>query len=175
MLQLLRDRRGISAIEFALIAPVLFLVYVATIEISNLVTIYRRVGSVAFTAADLTAQVKQVSNSDLSDITAAATSILTPYPTSSLKIVITSVVADKNNNGKVAWSYASTGSGRATNSSYTLPQGLTEADGNSVIMAEVTYAFTPLLDLTDIFSPGALNMKQTFYSRPRKSFNVAKK
>jgi Flp pilus assembly protein TadG len=170
---LLRDRRGVSALEFAFIVPVLILLYVGAVEVNNLLTVYRRTATVAATAADLTAQVKSVSNSDLQDITAAASSIITPYSTEPLKIVISSVVADNNNNTKVAWSYANKGAGRAVGSSYPVPTGLTEAN-TSVIVAEITYAFTPLVNLTQVFTPGAFDMKRTFYSRPRRSLTVAK-
>ena len=118
-----RDKRGVSAIEFALLAPIILLMYVGTAEIGNLLTVERRVETVASTAADLTAQVKQVSNSDLSDISDASKSILAPYDTTPLKIVLSSVVADQNNNGKVAWSYSKNGSPRAVGSSYALPTG----------------------------------------------------
>lgn len=168
-----RDQRGVSAIEFALLAPILILMYVGAVEIGRLLTVERRVETVASTAADLTAQVKQVSNADLADIVAASTSILTPYPTTPLKVVLSSVVADQNNAGKVAWSYSSSGSGRAVGSSYALPTGTTEAY-SSVIVVEVTYVFTPLLDLKKVFSPGAFNLKRTFYARPRRSLTVAK-
>ena len=49
--------------EFALLVPVLVLMYIGTVEIANLLTVVRRVETVASTAADLTAQVKQVSRS----------------------------------------------------------------------------------------------------------------
>ena len=171
--QLMRDRRGVSAIEFAMIAPLLMLIYVGTVEISNLLTIYRRASTVAATASDLTAQAKTVSTTDLQDIVAASSSILTPYDPAPLKIVISSVVADNNNNGKVDWSYANKGAARSVKSNYTIPAGLTEA-GSSVIVAEITYGFTPLLDLP-IFSLEPFNITRTFYSRPRRSLTVAKK
>ena len=168
-----RDKRGVSAVEFALVAPIILLMYVGTAEISNLLTVERRVETVASTAADLTAQVKKVSNSDLNDISDASKSILAPYDTTPLKIVLSSVVADQNNNGKVAWSYSKSGSARAVGSAYALPPGTTEAN-SSVIVAEVTYAFKPLLDLKKVFSPGAFNLQRTFYARPRRSLTVAK-
>lgn len=172
-MRLIRDRRGVSAIEFAMIAPILVLLYVGIAEIGNALTIYRRTSTVASTAADLTAQVKTVSTSDLQDIVGASSSILTPYSTTPLKIVLSSVVADQNNNGKVTWSHASKGSARGTNSAYAVPAGLTEPN-SSVIVAEITYAFTPLVNLTSAFSPGSFEMKRTFYARPRRSLTVAK-
>jgi hypothetical protein len=54
-----------------------------------------------------------------------------------------------------------------------VPPGLTEA-GSSVIVAEITYGFTPLLGLTTIFSPGNFDIKRTFYTRPRRSLTVVK-
>jgi Flp pilus assembly protein TadG len=172
-MRFMRDRRGVSAIEFAMIAPILLLIYVGVAETGNALTVYRRTSTVAATASDLTAQVKTVSTADLQDVVAASSSILTPYDTAPLKIVISSVVADNNNQGKVAWSYANKGTGRGVNSAYTIPAGLTEP-GNSVIVAEITYAFTPLLDLPAIFSPGAFDIARTFYTRPRRSLTVAK-
>jgi len=171
---LCRDQRGVSAIEFAILVPILLLLFVGAAEIANFKTIQRRVETVAATVADLTAQVKQVSDADLRDIVAASTGILFPYSTTPLEVVLSSVVADQNNNGKVDWSYASSGSGRAGGTSYLLPTGTTEAY-SSVIVVEVTYAFTPLLDLKKVFSPGALNLQRTSYARPRKSLTVAKK
>jgi hypothetical protein len=46
--------------------------------------------------------------------------------------------------------------------------------GSSVIVAKITYAFTPLLGLNQVFSPGAFDMKRTHYARPRKSLTVQK-
>jgi len=171
--RLVGDRRGVSAIEFALIAPVLILAYVGVAEVSNALTIYRRTSEVAATAADLTAQVKTVTKSDIGDIEAASSSILTPYSTTPLKIVLSSVVANDKNNGKVDWSCASSGSARAAGSSYPVPTGLTEPN-SSVIVAEVTYAYTSLLGLTSVFDPGSFNITRTFYARPRKSTKVDK-
>jgi Flp pilus assembly protein TadG len=170
----LRDARGVSAIEFALIAPVLLVLYVGAVEIGNALTIDRRVALVGSTAADLVAQKKTTSNSELNDVGNAAKSILTPYSTSPLKIVLTSVVADQNNKGKVAWSYGyNGGSARAKDSSYTVPEGLTQAS-SSVIVAEVTYDFSPLLNLSGLPNPGFFKMKSTFYARPRRSLTVNK-
>lgn len=171
--RLARDQRGVSAIEFAMIVPVLILLYVGTAEIGNALTIYRRTSQVATTAADLIAQVRSVTKTDIKDIQAASGSILTPYPTDPLKIVLTSVVADDKNKTKVEWSCANKGAAHVAGANFTLPAGLTEAD-SSVLVAEVTYSFTPLLGMTTFFSPGSFDMTRTFYTRPRQSLKVTK-
>ena len=168
-----RDRRGASAIEFAMIVPVLIGLYVGAVELGNALTISRRTSAIASTAADLVAQTKEVSTTDLQDVVKASTSILTPYSDAPLTIVVSSVVADQNNNGKVAWSYANKGAARAKDSAYTVPAGLTQAN-SSVIVAEVSYAYSPLLNLAGYANPGSFTMERTFYARPRKSLTIKK-
>lgn len=167
------EQGGASALEFAMILPVLIGLYLGAVEVNNALTIYRRAMQVATTAADLTAQVKSVTKSDIADIQAASTSILTPYSTAPLRIVLSSVVADDNNVGKVEWSCANTGAARGVGTSYQVPTGLTDPN-SSVIVAEVTYAFKPLVGLSTFFSPGSFDMKRTFYARPRRSLTVKK-
>ncbi len=50
---------------------------------------------------------------------------------------------------------ATVATARGVNSAYAVPNGLTEA-GTSVIVSEITYAFTPLLDLTADLQPRRL-------------------
>ncbi len=169
--RLVGDRRAGAAIEFAVVFPVMVLLYIGAVETGNLITINRRTAEVASTAADLTAQVKTVSNADLADVTAAASSIMTPYSTTPLTIVISSIV-NNNNNLTVAWSYANKGGGRTGTGGLTLT-GLTDP-GSSVIVAEATYAFTPLVNLPAFFSPGSFAIKRIFYERPRRSLAVTK-
>jgi Flp pilus assembly protein TadG len=168
------DERATSAIEFAFLAPIMLTMYVGAVELGNALTINRRTAEVTSTAADLVAQVKSLATSDLQDIASAANSVMAPYPTTPLRIVVSSVVADQNNAGKVTWSYATNGgTKRGCGSSYSVPAGLTQAN-SSVIVAEVTYAYKPLTNLTVFSAPVAFDMKRTFYARPRKSLEVKK-
>jgi Flp pilus assembly protein TadG len=161
---------GMVAVEFALIIPVMITLYFGTIEVTNALTASRRVTNVAQTAADLTAQATSVSSSDVDDIFAASTAILTPFSTAPVKIVITSVVASAGNQPTVAWSKGYNG-GKAysTNASVALPSGLT-TPGSSVIMVEVTYTYTSPIGT---FITGPINMSETAYLKPRRSTTVA--
>ncbi|HEX7775688.1 MAG TPA: TadE/TadG family type IV pilus assembly protein [Parvibaculum sp.] len=166
------NARGLAAVEFALIVPVMITLYFGTVETTNALTAARRVTNVAETAADLTAQSASVSSSDINDIFAASTAILTPFSTSAVKIVISSVVASSSNASSttVAWSKAYGGAtARANNSSVTLPTGLTTA-GSSVIMVEVTYTYTSPIGT---FITGPITMSEVAYLKPRRSTSVA--
>ncbi|XSG81583.1 MAG: TadE/TadG family type IV pilus assembly protein [Methyloligella sp. ZOD6] len=170
--RLREECRGTSAIEFAIILPLMIALYVGAVEIGNALTIGRRADQVAYTSADLVAQARSLSNSDIRDITEAASSILAPYSTEPLSIVLTSVVADNKNRTEVAWSCTNgRGQARGKGSAVTLPDGLTEP-GSSVIMAEVQYSYAPLLGTETGFEP--FTMSRTFYTRPRRSDTVVK-
>lgn len=167
----LTDVRGLAAVEFALIVPVMITVYFGTIETTNALTAARRVTNVAQTAADLVAQATSVSASDVDDIFAASTAILTPFDTAAVKITISSVVADASNVTKVDWSAAYGGATpRTANSTITLPAGLT-IPGTSVVMAEVTYLYTSPIGT---FITGPITMSEVAYLRPRRTVSVAK-
>jgi Flp pilus assembly protein TadG len=167
----MRNASGMVAVEFALIIPVMLTLYFGTLETTNAMTAARRVTNVAQSAADLTAQAAALSNSDVNDIFAASAAILAPFPTNVVKITISSVVANSSNanSTKVSWSKAyGGGSARATNSTVTLPSGLTTA-GSSVVMVEVAYTYTsPIAS----FITGPIVMNEVAYLKPRRSTEV---
>lgn len=162
------DERGLSAVEFALIVPIMISLYLGAVEFGHALTIDRRVTTVASATADLVAQVETMDSSMVTDVFEAATSILTPYATSPLSIVVTSVVADADNKTTVAWSCARNGTAHPDDSAYTLPEGLTQPF-SSVIVAEVRYVYDPPVGQ---YLTGGITMGETFYLRPRRSLEV---
>src|SRR5438105_2970094 len=105
--RLARDERGVSAVEFAMLLPIMVAAYFGTVEISQGVTIDRKVTLVARTVADLVAQSQTITNADVTNIMSAATAVAAPYSTSVLKVTVSSVSVDANGNAKVVWSDAS--------------------------------------------------------------------
>lgn len=162
------DERGISAVEFALILPIMITMYIGAVEFSHALTIDRRVTSVASAAADLVAQSEEVDDAALDDIFTASTSIMIPYDAGPISIVLTSVVADEDNDTTVCWSDAHNGSAHAEDADYAVPAGLTQPF-SSVIVAEVSYTYNPPVSQ---FLTGGINMTDTFYLRPRRSLTV---
>ncbi len=53
-----RDTRGVAAVEFALILPLLLLLYIGSVEATLLYTTDRGVATIASTVADLVARSK---------------------------------------------------------------------------------------------------------------------
>lgn len=162
--------RGIVLVEFALILPVMILIFFGLVEFGEAFSVNRKVANAASSVADLVSQQGVVSTADLDDITTVATQILQPYRAAPLTLRIVSVAADENNVTTVAWTYPS--GGPAVGSAYALPasgSGLTEAN-SSVIVTEAAYAFTPTVGQF----LGSFQINGRAYFRPRLSRVVTK-
>ena len=160
--RLARDERGISAVEFALLAPVLIAFYLGLSEFCQGYMAQKRMGHVASAVADLVAQEESVNTTTLSDIFSISALIMKPFPTAPLKQRVSSVTRTGNQT-KVDWSRGSGMTARAVNSTVTLPTDLL-SDGQSVIMTEATYDYD---SPADYLMPTITQFSHTYYLRPR--------
>lgn len=159
------DRSGIAATEFAVIVPVMLVMYFGTVEFSSGVAVDRKVTIMARTLSDLTSQSKSVSATDLTGFFAASKGIMTPYsstPTQStiseLYVVPGSLVV------KVIWSEGSAPRGKGT--TLTIPEALKIPD-TYLIFAEVSYLYVPTVG--KVMSSSGVNLTGVAYTRPRQS------
>jgi Flp pilus assembly protein TadG len=166
-----RDRRGVSAVEFALIAPAMIAFYFGLAEITQALLAERRTGHAASAIGDLVAQSSSVSNTDVTDIFKIAHTIMKPYPTTNVLKMRVSSLTNTSGTTKVDWS---NGDGLAAFSPGAtisdVPAGVVSS-GQSVIMSEVTYAYSSPVEF---FMPDAVTFQRKFYLRPRKSDKVLK-
>lgn len=102
-----RDRRGVSAVEFALVLPLMLLLYAGSVELSEALAVDRKTTRVASTVGDLVTQYSELSRSNVEGIMAAATAIMQPYSTKPLKIVVYAVALNEKGEQRVTWSYSS--------------------------------------------------------------------
>lgn len=162
-----KDKSGLAAVEFALIAPVMILMFYGSVELSSAVDCSSRVSRVSSTVADLVAQETAISTTDATNIFSAANAILFPYASANAKIVVTSLLSDATGKVTVGWSEAQNTSKRTTPPA-NIPAGILPAS-SSVIYAEVTYSFTPAVS----YFVGPVNLVRNFYAKPRRSTKVA--
>jgi Flp pilus assembly protein TadG len=166
----LKSKKGVAATEFAIIMPALLLGFLGANEVSSAVRASQKVSQTASTVADLVAQSSTISNTDIANIFSAANAITFPYAPTGEKIVVTSLVDIGGGKGKVAWSDAQNGSPRAVGSTMTVPTGTMVTNG-SVILAEVSYEYTPT---TSYVMNGTFTMSSQFYSRPRRVLAITR-
>ena len=170
---LARDQSGNILVEAALVFPILIGLLLGVSEFSEAFTASRRVAAAAHTAADLVARSTSVTAGDLSGIKAMIDETIKPFPAAGLGLVITSVVADKDNATTVAWSQAlGTGvSAYGTGAAIGVPPGLTFPKG-SLVLAEIKYQFKSTLSTLIV---GSVPLQAKAYQVPRYSSQVDKK
>ena len=163
------DKRGVSAVEFAMLLPLMVTLYIGGVEVSSAIAVDRKVTLVARTLGDLVAQSTSVNATDMTNILSASTSVVQPYSSSLIQVTVSRVDVDGNGAAKVVWSKAQNATARAVNSTVTLPAAL-NTNNSSVIWAESQYTYTPTIGYV---ITGALTLHDQIYMRPRLSDTVA--
>ena len=161
-----RDRRGVSAVEFALIAPIMIALYFGLAEFCQGFMAQKRMGHVSATVADLVAQNASIETGTVEDIFTIGALVMRPFPAeTALKQRVTSVTRDSRGIVKVDWSIGDGMTARGKDSDVDVPAGLI-ANGESLVMTEVTYDFDSPVDY---MLPGITTFSHTYYLRPRVS------
>lgn len=172
-LRMNRDKRGVAAVEFAMIVPIMFFLFVGAVEFSQALTVDRRVTQIASSTADLIARERSITSTDVNGIMQIIDHLLQPYDTTKLKLTVLNVFSsiDDETDTRVCWSHPHNGGTTAyTNgSTYLLPTGILEK-GNSVIIAEVRYDYEPLV--FKYFIQNTFTLEEKFYLKPRLSKSV---
>ena len=168
-----QDRRGVAALEFAFIAPILILLFFGLTELSSAIIAGRHTNHASSSIGDLVAQCTNINDNDLGNVFNAATDIMAPLPTTSMNQRVTSVVAtDNSGDTQVQWSQTASGNSfsttYATGANITIPANLVSNKGDTVIMSEVAYGFTFPVDILN----GFVNFDKVYYFKPRKSSQV---
>jgi Flp pilus assembly protein TadG len=164
------DRRAVSAIEFAVIAPLMITIYLGGVEVSQAVAVNRKTTIVAHTVADLVAQVAKVTDADMQDVLNASSSVATPYGISNLTVTVSCLDIDNTGVAKVKWSDTMHGTARTPNTTVTVDPALA-VPNTSLILGEVSYAYTPTFGK---IITGTLTLSDKAYLRPRVSSSVAR-
>jgi Flp pilus assembly protein TadG len=162
-----RHRGGLAAIEFAILLPVMLLLYLGAFEITQAIAIKRLVTLTASTVANITTQYASISQTEtMPGILDASATVLTPYPVGNATVVVSCIQINASGAATILWSQSlPAGNGRTVGSSVTLPSGL-DVPSSEVIWGETTYAYTPLIDYLHL---GTMDLYSSVYMLPRSS------
>lgn len=159
-----RDERANATIDFALVLPIMVMLFIGVVEITNVLRLDRKVVDAAQTTADLVSQRREVTDAQLNDILTAAELIFEPFPAASHTVGIAAVRFDPNTgNPTVDWTKSKNGG--------TTPNALAQATGlgepgEGVVVVRVTYSYTPVFF---DFIMGPTTVEETAVLRPRRS------
>jgi Flp pilus assembly protein TadG len=163
------DRRGVSAVEFAMLAPVMIFFYFGLAEFCQGYMAQKRASHSAAMVADLIAQQERITAGEIDDIFEVGELIMAPFTADGMSLRVSSARRIDAGTVRIDWSRGSGMTARPTGSTITVPAGLI-AIGESVVMSESLYDYDSPVDY---MMPGITTFSHTFYLRPRTVERVA--
>ena len=161
-----RDRRGVSAVEFALILPLMVTLFLATVETTQGLQADRKVSLAARTLSDLSSQATVISDTDMSNIMDATADIIAPFAMTQAQVVVTGIQTDILGVSRVVWSDARNTTRYTCGQTMTVPTELKPLIGTTgfLVLAEVKYYYTPTVAY---LISGTVTLSDRLYTRPR--------
>jgi Flp pilus assembly protein TadG len=164
-----KDERAVSAVEFALLLPVMILIYAGVADVSRGVDANRKVNRVASVVGDLVSRQISVFPAQLDDIFMIGASIMLPS-TKSPEIKISFLKVERIQNGAnfkvtLEWSRKTRGFDDKRGMGPTeVPENL-RREAMNYIRVETQYTYQPMLSV----ALPSINMDEVYFVSPRYS------
>ncbi len=158
-------KKGVAAIEFAILAPMMVFLMFASVDLLNMLETNRRVQNVAASVADVVSRDTEISNSEITGLWSAVGILMYPDSGATVNVRVTSVRIVSSTDARVVWSEGRGMTARTANSQIIsfLPEQMRVAS-TSVIIAETSYDYTTPLGF---LVPGAMTMTHNAFRRSR--------
>jgi Flp pilus assembly protein TadG len=162
--------RGIAAIEFAMIMPVLTVVFLGSYDGGRAIAVYMKVRSATYTLDAITNQYTTIQSTDMQAIVGATSVVLAPFSSTPVVVVISQIEIKAGGKATVSWSYSLNGTALAQGSTVTIPAGLVASSNTCgtypcyLIFGQVSYTYTPLFGF---FGSGGITLADSLYVTPR--------
>jgi Flp pilus assembly protein TadG len=171
------DCSAIAATEFAVIVPIMLVLFFGTVEFSSGVAVDRKITLVSRTLSDLTSQSSAIAITDnyLQNVFTASISILTPYLATPTNATISEIYVDSSKVAKIQWSKSATIANGATQATLatsshaagdivTVPPSLLVKQ-TYLILSEVSYVYVPTIGY--VMAKTGVTLSDFAYTRPR--------
>ena len=159
-----RDHEGASAVEFAILAPMMIGLYFGLVEVTDGISADRKVTILAGTLANLAAQTTTISASGMTNLLNASTAVMKPYSVGNLTATITCININGEGVAKVKWSQTLNGTARSAGSTVTLPSADLAIPNTSLLWSETSYNYTPIVGYR---ITGSLSLSDQMFMSPR--------
>lgn len=166
MKKFIKDISGVSAVETAILFPVLLMMLTAVYDLGQGVVLSQKVNSASQVIGDLIARNETVNEALITDVINAGELALMPYSSAELSYDIVSLEFDEDGDAFELW--RRTFGMDATNIPLEEAVGL-GGEGEGVVVVSVQYTYEPFFNE---FFVGDLLMNERAFLRGRKSLTV---
>ena len=162
------DKSGVSAVEFALILPLMLTLYLGGNEFGHAFTLKRKVSHVTSTIADLVTQSRTITNTDMANIFNAASEILWPYDAAQVRMLVTFIKINADSEATVVWSDGYNETALAAGEAIEVPDTI-KTPNTYLISTEVHIDHTPTIGYV---LTGTIDLTDHFFLRPRQGATI---
>jgi Flp pilus assembly protein TadG len=159
--------RALAAVEFAMAAPFMILLYVGGAQLTDAISAYRKVVQADHTLADVTTQYVSMSTTDLNNIMSGARQVMAPYPTDNVTMIIAQIKFNPAGKAKVDWYLSSDGT-KLKNKDLSVPTDIVQPNGY-IVYSQITYNYVPRIAASLI---GPITFTDHLYMNARRSTSV---
>lgn len=159
-----RDRRAIGAVEFALAAPFMVLLYIGGFQLMDAISAYRKVVITDRALADLTTQNVTITPAQADSILNGARQVMTPYSTANATLIITQIKFDENGVPSIDWSRSNDGT-EIYPTDLNVP-GDIAVPNSYVVLSQIIYRYRPSVGGNLI---GPITFSDHIFMNPRRS------
>jgi Flp pilus assembly protein TadG len=138
------DVQAVSAVEFAVLFPVMLVLLLGSLDIARAVNAKNKASLLSRTISDFVSQSTTITQSELDNIVQAAGAVMYPYAsdTSVLSVTVESIREKPSDPGKyiIDWSYKKGAANGVSNTDVNIPADQNPPDA-SVIRTTIDYTF----------------------------------
>jgi Flp pilus assembly protein TadG len=166
-----KSTRGVAAVEFATVLPVLGLMFLASFDGGRGIGVYMKVRAASYTLASIANQYAVIKDADINEIFLATDKVLTPYSTAPLALTVTQIAIDANGKATVSWSTTQGGTARSVGSSITVPANLATPN-TYLILGETKYNYAPMFGYFN--NGGTISLSDSLFVTPRSTASITR-
>ena len=189
--EMFSDCRAIAATEFALIVPIMLVLFFGTVEFSSAVAVDRKITIFSRAISDMTSQAPATTpkfavttDTLLQNAFTSGIMILRPYlqnSSSTLNATVSEIYVDSTGTARIVWSKSAVISQTATQATLTPSTNFSPGDvvtnlvpppllqkQTYLIFSQTKYLFTPAVDFGNLMG-GGVTLSDFAYSAPRQA------
>jgi len=172
----LASTRGIAAIEFSLVFPILLVLLLAAIDAGRAVAVSMKVRAAAYALDAMANQYLYIYDTDMQQILGATAIVLAPYSSAPASVLLSQIQVSASGRATVIWSDQLNGTAYSPGYTLTIPTILTNTSASNKVckdstypscyflLAEVSYTYTPMFGN---FITGPITLSDKVYIAPR--------
>lgn len=165
------DARGVALVEFALILPVMLILYLGGVQLQDAMACKRKVTITARAAVDLIAQntTGKMTGAEVQSNLMAASQVMQPYTAGDAQIRVSEVSTDAKGQTSVVWSRGLKIAAYAKGEAVDIPSAM-KTPNATFLLAQVSYPYRPP---TSFGQFGPMTLSDSLWMVPRNTDQIA--